>query len=444
MFPAEMAAVDAAAPEPVEVLIERAGAAVARHALELLGGRYGRRVAVVAGKGNNGADGRAAARRLAQAGVRVVVHDAADGPAALGTDVDLFIDAAYGTGFHGEYDAPDAGAAAVLAVDIPSGIDGVTGVERGAPARADVTVTFAALKPGLLFGAGPATAGEVVVADIGLDVGDPLVQRVEAADLAAAVPAREAVAHKWKAGCLVLAGSPGMGGAARLAATAAYRGGAGLVRIGTPGSDAPADAPVEAVGIDLATGDWVSAALEAAGRSRAAVIGPGFPPQDEATVRSVIAGLETPVVVDGGGLAAVAGHPELGSASSLVLTPHDGEFARLMGGEGPGADRIDAARRLADRYHAVVVLKGPTTVVADPSGGVRVVTEGDARLATAGTGDVLAGLVGAFIARGAEPFDAAWSAAFVHGRAGRLTPIAGATASDVLDSIGPARLELGA
>src|SRR2546423_4048186 len=163
-----MKAVDQAAPEPVEVLIERAGAAVARTALRMLGGGYGRDVVVVAGKGNNGADGRAAAVRLRKRGARVTVVDAADAPAQLPA-CDVVIDAAYGTGFHGEYKAPDPGGARVLAVDIPSGLVGLTGEAGEGAVRATVTVTFAALKPGLLLGRGATLAGAVEGVDIGLD-----------------------------------------------------------------------------------------------------------------------------------------------------------------------------------------------------------------------------------------------------------------------------------
>src|SRR5687767_13443292 len=147
--PDEMAAVDAAAPEPVDVLIGRAGRAVARAALAMLGGGYGRRVVVVAGKGNNGNDGREAAAHLRRRGVRVHVIDAADGPDVL-PGADLVIDAAYGTGFRGSYDPPSPGGAPVLAVDIPSGVDGLTGEVGGEALRAHRTVTFAAWKPGLL------------------------------------------------------------------------------------------------------------------------------------------------------------------------------------------------------------------------------------------------------------------------------------------------------
>jgi len=184
----EMRSVDAAALEHVaqEALVERAGTAVAVQAIRLLGGAYGRRVLVVAGKGNNGADGRVAARRLRRRGARVEIVDAVDAPDRIGASsgFDLVVDAAYGTGFRGEYRAPSVpGGVRVLAVDIPSGIDGDTGQAHGEPLRADVTVTFAAYKPGLLQGDGPSYAGRVIVADIGLDVSAVRAWIVEDADV---------------------------------------------------------------------------------------------------------------------------------------------------------------------------------------------------------------------------------------------------------------------
>src|SRR6516165_6698870 len=175
-----MQAADAAAPVPVDVLVRRAGWAVAAGAARLLGGCYGTRVVVVAGKGNNGADGRAAAATLARwgAGVRVLDAGALAGGAPL-PPADLVIDAAYGTGFRGEYDPPDPGPAPVVAVDIPSGLQGDTGAVRGRAVRAALTVTMAALKPGLLLGDGPDRSGRLEVADIGLPVGLPSAHLVE-------------------------------------------------------------------------------------------------------------------------------------------------------------------------------------------------------------------------------------------------------------------------
>ncbi len=446
LTPVEMTEVDRRAPEPVDVLVERSGAAVARAALDLLGGAYGRRVVVVAGKGNNGADGRAAARRLARRGVRVVVVDAASADPLPASD--LVVDAAYGTGLHGPYEAPDPAGAPVLAVDVPSGVDGTTGRAQGRPPRATATVALAALKPGLLLGDGPDLAGEVIVADIGLEVASAATAWVvEASDVSAWVPPTPRDAHKWRSSALVVAGSAPMTGAAVLAVAAAARSGAGMVRAGTPGrSDGPG-APVEAVGVDLAGPDWATAALEASARVDAALVGPGLgtAADDLDAVRRLVARLEVPVVVDGDGLRALGDHAAAvlaARSAPCVLTPHDGEAARLAGAP-PGPDRLAAARSLAARTGAVVLLKGPVTVVAEPGGQVRMVTTGDRRLATAGTGDVLAGVIVALLARGTAAFDAAAAGAWLHGRAGAAGPRWGLVASDLLDALRLARAEVG-
>jgi NAD(P)H-hydrate epimerase len=437
LTPDEMAAVDAAAPEPVEELIGRAGAAVARHVVDLLGGTYGRRVVVVAGKGNNGADGRAAAARLRPRGVRAAVVAATDAPERLPV-ADLVVDAAYGTGFRGTYQPPDPAGAPVLAVDVPSGVDGLTGTASGAPLAAVRTVTFAALKPGLLFHPGRALAGEVIVADIGLDVSGARTWVVTAPDVAGWLPARPAASHKWMAAVVLAAGSAGMTGAARLAAAAALRAGAGMVRVASPGVDHDPGLPTEVVGVAVPSAGWETAVGEQLGRAGAFVIGPGLglSAPNQVAVHHLVAEATVPTVVDGDGLtalgtgaAAVIGRRS--DAASVVLTPHDGEFARLAG-EPPGADRCAAARHLAATTGAVVLLKGPTTVVAQPEGQVRLSTAGDQRLATAGTGDVLAGVVGAFLARGADPFAAAAAGAWVHGTCADEGPGEGLVASDLV------------
>ena len=445
----EMRAVDARALRsvPEAVLVERAGTAVATWALRMLGGGYGRRVVVVAGKGNNGADGKVAAERLRRRGARVTVLDAADAPARLGPagEVHLVIDAAYGTGFRGEYRAPAVPAGVpVLAVDIPSGVDGDTGVACGEPLRADVTVTFAALKPGLLQGDGAVLGGRVEVADIGLDTSGARMALVEDADVAALLPRRARDAHKWQTALAVVAGSPGMTGAAALCARAAYRAGAGMVRVGVPGAE-PAELPVsEAVGTALPDRGWAGAALTMAERCRAGVIGPGLGrrPDTGAEVRAFLSQAPVPVVVDADGLFALGRGEEvpaaLGGAQTSgpprVLTPHDGEFARLAG-SAPGADRVAAATALAARCGAVVLLKGSTTVVAGPGDRVLVAAAGSSRLATAGTGDVLSGVIGAFLARGVAPVEAAALAAHVHGRAAALGASEGLMAGDLGDLV---------
>ncbi|MBV9409950.1 MAG: NAD(P)H-hydrate dehydratase [Acidimicrobiia bacterium] len=432
-----MKAVDEAAPEPTEVLVHRAGGAVARVAIEMLGGVYGRRVVVVAGKGNNGADGRDAADRLRRRGIRVQVIEAADAPARL-PDADLVIDAAYGTGFHGEYQAPDPGTAAVLAVDIPSGVNGLTGEATDGAVRADRTVTFAALKPGLLLGEGPDRTGVVDVVDIGLDVSGARASLVEGSDVAAWLPRRERDTHKWKSAVWVAAGSPGMTGAAEMWSRSAMRASAGLVRLGVPGLESP-PVPIEVVGRPLPRTEWADNVLEELDRFKAIVVGPGLGRTDEqgAAVRSLVSQAPTAAVVDADGLYALDSVEQAAEVISkrsrpTVLTPHEGEFARLSG-EKPGADRLEATRRLAAGTKATVLLKGSTTTVADPDGRVLLSATGDSRLATAGTGDVLSGVVGAFLAQGLDGLEAAAAGAWVHGTAAHLGWRRGLVAGDLLD-----------
>jgi NAD(P)H-hydrate epimerase len=444
--PEEMAAIDAAAAEPVEVLIERAGAAVARAAVDLLGGSYGKRIVVVAGKGNNGADGRAAATRLRRRGARVDVLDAASAPERL-PPCDLVVDAAYGTGFHGEHHASDPGGAPVLAVDIPSGVSGLTGEVGGWALQAVRTVTFAALKPGLLLEPGRGLAGEVVVADIGLDTSSASAGVVERADVASYLPSRAVDSHKWRAALIVVAGSPGMTGASRLVASAAQRAGAGMVRVGSPGVDDDRARPTEAVGVALPSRGWADTVLEAIGREHAIVIGPGLGTGDatQKGVRKVLAHTDLPAVVDGDGLTALgadAAEVLRDRAAATVLTPHDGEYERLAG-HPPPADRFAAARELAAATGAVVLLKGSVTVIAAPDGTVEVVTAGDSRLATAGTGDVLSGIIGALLAQGVVPLEAAAAGAWLHGRAAAHGPERGLVAGDLLDLLPRAFAEVG-
>jgi ADP-dependent NAD(P)H-hydrate dehydratase / NAD(P)H-hydrate epimerase len=435
--PAEMGDIDADAPEPVEVLIGRAGWATARAARRMLGRPAGRRVVVVAGPGNNGADGRAAAAVLSRSGVHCRVVDVADAPARLAGH-DLVIDAAYGTGFRGSYDAPEVAGAPVLAVDIPSGLDGLTGVPGGRVLRAQATVCFAALKPGLLLGAGAEHTGRIEVVDIGLDVGRARSWLLDATDLAARWPGRPRDTHKWQAACWVIGGSPGMTGAPRLATRGAQRAGAGYVRLSVPGSDVASTGPVEAVGVALPVSGWAGRVLTDVDRVAAVVVGPGLGAGDgtAAEVRHLLAGLTRPVVVDGDALSALGvGVEQLRDRSApTVLTPHDGEFTRLAG-RPPGPDRLADARELAARSGAVVLLKGPTTVVADPDGRVLVCRAGDQRLATAGTGDVLSGIIGALLAQGCDPWWAAGLAAEVHGRAAMLGPAIGLVAADVAELV---------
>jgi len=438
--PDEMRAVDAAASVPVDVLIERAGAAVARAAIDMLGGSYGRRVVVIAGSGNNGADGRVAARRLEALGVRVRVIDALQCPPTL-PSVDLVIDAAFGTGFRGNWHAPDAGSTPVLAVDLPSGLD-PWGRSGNRVLRADRTVTFAALKPALLFADGAASAGRIEIADIGLTAGSVVgaygVHLVEEADVSEWLPHRRVDAHKWNAAVRVVAGSRDMPGAAALASAAALRTGAGLVQVSSPDVDRASDLPVESLHRQLVGISWADEALNGLDRFHALVLGPGLGRADHtaANTRTLAVHAQLPVVIDGDGLFALAWNAE-GAARLLrqrdaptILTPHDGEH-QVLTGALPGPDRITAARRLAADTRSIVLLKGPTTVVADPEGEVLLVRAGDERLATAGTGDVLAGIIGALLARRVPPLRAAAMGAYLHGLAAGLGPREGLLAGDL-------------
>jgi len=440
---AEMRDADARAPVPVDVLIGRAGWAVATAASRMLGGAYGRRVVVVAGKGNNGADGRAAAAVLARHGAQVRLVE----PGAPVGTADLVVDAAFGTGFRGAYRAPDPAAAAVLAVDIPSGVHGDSGEASETAVRATRTVTMAAWKPGLLLGAGADLAGSVEVADIGLPVGEPRTHLIEDADRAW-LPARPRNTHKWVSAVWIVAGSPGMQGAPALCSRAAQRAGAGMVHLGSPGLRASEHPAGEAVAVGLPAEGWDAVVAGEIERFGAVVIGPGLGHGDAIRdgLRRLVSTGSVPLVIDADGLTALGTASEAAaaigcrpaSAGPVVLTPHDGEFARLAGNP-PGTDRLASVRDLASRTGAVVLLKGSTTVVGEPGGEAVLSASGDARLATAGTGDVLSGILGAFLAQGVgrgglhEGMRAAALAAHVHGRAAARGHRVGLVAGDLPD-----------
>jgi NAD(P)H-hydrate epimerase len=429
--PARMAEIDAAAADHVDELIERAGRAVARVALRMLGGTYGRRVVVLVGPGNNGADGRVAARHLSRWGVRVVTIDALDAPPSLPA-ADLVIDAAFGNGLARPYTAPAvAPATPVLAVDIPSGVDGLTGERLGAPLRADATVTFQATKPGLVFEPGRSLAGEVEVVDIGLALGEVRTHAVDDHDVAALIEAPAADDHKWRSGVRIVGGAPGMTGAASLAARAAQRCGAGIVQLAMPGSRGD-EGPTEAVGDPLPLEGWAGDAFSRIDdRIRAVLIGPGLGSVDDEALKLASA-VDRPVVFDGDALQPALVPLLAQRRAATVLTPHDGEWHRIAGGDT--LDRLAATRAFAEAHSVTVVRKGPSTIIAEPDGSARVVTSGTPALATAGTGDVLAGAVVALLAGGHGAVDAATIAAHIHGAAGAaLGP--GLVASEVADAL---------
>jgi ADP-dependent NAD(P)H-hydrate dehydratase / NAD(P)H-hydrate epimerase len=441
----EMRAADAAALSTVshETLVERAGTAVGHAALRLLGGAYGRHVTVVAGKGSNGADGRVAAAFLTRRGARVTLIAAAEAPSTL-APCHLVIDGAYGTGFRGSYDAPAVPPGVpVLSIDIASGVDADSGAASGTPFRATRTVTFAAYKTGLLQGAGPTFCGEIEVADIGIPLAAPRAELIEDADVTAWLPRRPRQSHKWSTALGIASGSVGMEGSAILCTRGAMAAGAGMIRLGNPG-DPVANWPTEAVRMRLEGPRWADAFLHATEKCRAVVIGPGLgtDPTTQEEIRAVIAATPHPLVIDADAITALglaeAARPILASRTeATILTPHDGEYARLAGSP-PGDDRLAAARDLAGRLGATLLLKGPLTAVATPTGAsdndtpeVLLASAGVPALATAGTGDVLSGVIGAFLARGMAGPRAAALAAHVHGRAAARGRPEGLVAGDL-------------
>jgi NAD(P)H-hydrate epimerase len=467
LTPAEMAEADRqaiAGGTPVEVLMERAGRAVARAVRRECGGIYGARVVIVCGKGNNGGDGLVAARVLRGWGARVHVFELERGvdPAALTVALgraDVVVDAMFGTGFRGELEGDAAAVADTarafdrvvrIAVDIPSGVDGRTGAASGPVLPADLTVCFAALKPGLCFEPGRALAGAVEVVDIGIDVPPPKLDGVgvtEGRDVVACIPRRTIDAHKWSVGGLfVVGGSSGMTGAPLMVSHAAMRAGAGIVWCGVPGHDAAAAGSGSEVitkalpatddgALDQAAADVV---LDGLSRFGACVIGPGLgtAPMTASAVRRLVSDAPVPLLLDADGLNALAGDLELvhDRSAPTVLTPHEGEYQRLTG-HGVGADRIAAARELAEQSGAVVLLKGPTTVTVGPDGRVALNLTGGSWLATAGTGDVLSGIVGGLLAQGVEPFAAAAAGAWLHGRAADVAGHTGLVAGDLIAAL---------
>ena len=499
LSPAEASALDRAAQErgnAAETLMESAGREVAGAAVRLAGGTYGRRAVVVAGKGNNGGDGLVAARHLDVWGTRVTVvllEDRSREPAAMNLSrlartavrvrpwsaellerelarADVAVDAIFGTGFRGAPDgvfaaaieALNDGDVPVVAVDIPSGVNGETGAVESVAVRADITVTFGAAKPGVVFPPGSTHAGIVEVADIGFppDLVRSDLALLETEDVAGWLPRRDEDTHKRASGfVVVIGGSRAMTGAVSLMARAAYRSGAGLVAAGVPSSVLPVvqGAVREAVFAPLPETDegTVSGGTERLselmGQAGALAIGPGMTTDERtsAWVRELVRGSEIPVVLDADGLNAFAGRAsELADRKAdLVLTPHAGEFSRLSGvsAKDLAGDRVGHARKLAAETQAVVLLKGTRTLVASPDGSVRVNPTGGPFLATGGTGDVLTGMIAGLLARRLAPADAASAAAFVHGVAGSAAAEAsgeGTTASDVLERVAEAFVEV--
>jgi hydroxyethylthiazole kinase-like uncharacterized protein yjeF len=437
-------------PETAGELMERAGAQAALVALN----RYplARRWTVVCGGGSNGGDGRVMARHLEHAGKQALIVDAKAGETDLG-EPDAIADALFGTGFQGEprpesaalIDRMNAAGVPTLAVDLPSGVDASTGEIAGAAVRADATVTFHGPKIGLVVAPGRFHAGEVHVADIGLDATETR-DRLVTTRLLRRVPRRSAADNKYTAGhVLVVGGSRGLTGAPSLTAMAALRADAGYVTLAAPASTLgvfehrlieAVKRPLPDEGGLVAPGA-ADAVIELAAKASALALGPGLGrgtgPKE--LVRRLLAELELPVVVDADALFELE---PVDWPAPRVLTPHEGELGRLLGRDSKeiAAHRLVSVREAAERFGCVVLLKGADSLVAAPDGAVLVSGLGLPSLATAGTGDVLTGVVAAFLAKGMEPQLAAAAAAAAQQRASvEASQRAGLVASDLLDAL---------
>lgn len=489
--PKQMAAADEAAivaGTPADVLMDRAGRAVARAVLDIAGHRYGLHVAIVCGKGNNGGDGFVAAHALSRHGASANVFsvgdiEANDGAAsrhltrwkATGGRIhpfrpdalehaDVVVDALFGTGFHGEIRGEAATAieaingcdVPIVAIDIPSGVDGSTGRCHGPCVTADLTVAMGAEKIGTAVGEGASKAGTVIVADIGIPVTEAVASSVEPLDVARVLPRRSDDSHKRSSGSVVvLAGSDQMTGAAVLTARAAFRAGSGYVNLASTAAVRSAAAEtIPEVVIKVATDhavlgpDVLDEMREFLDRADAVAIGPGLgtgDPQRELVAR-VLAEIELPVVADADALNVLAWDTSVldGRNAPLVLTPHPAELARLLDIETSAVqdDRLATATEAARKLGCVVVSKGHRSLIAGPDGEVFVDPAGGAELATAGTGDVLTGVCASYLAAGLDSVTAAWAATYVHGAAGALAALdrgsGGVVAWDVAENLGDA------
>ena len=445
---------------PEGALMQRAAHALSVHCGQLLGRVYGSSVVLIVGSGSNGGDALHAGARLARRGARVnavlldperahagglaalrraggLTASTVDGRALIDS-ADLVVDGILGIGGHGGLRGPAAelaeaaSAKLTVAVDLPSGVDADTGAVGDSAIRADATVTFGALKAGILCDPGASRAGEIRLVDIGLgaDLPEPHTFVLEASDVAELLRNPGASDDKYTRGVVgILAGSPSYPGAGVLTTGAALRGDVGMVRyLGLAPDPIRARYP-EVVVHEGAKPHEV--------RVQAWVIGSGLGTDDDAMslLRDALS-TDLPALVDADGITLLAREPDLvrERRAPTVLTPHDREFARIAG--EPGADRLGAARRAADDLGARVLLKGNATIVAEPGGRAYLNTTGSPWLATAGSGDVLSGVIGSFLAAGVDAALAAAAGAHLHGVAGQLAGAGGpSTAADVLAAL---------
>lgn len=490
---------------PGVVLMENAGAAVVRCMEKEMKSLAGKRFSVLCGRGNNGGDGFVVARYLANAGARVKVflfsgEKETTGDAAVHLDVllqmgvdileiagdrdwdrlkvamsfsECLVDALLGTGFHGELSPIFAQAVAtmnesgkpIFAVDVPSGVQASDGAVFQDAVRATWTVTFGLPKPGLLQYPGAEYAGKIFIDPIGIPAAllhDQAIKQniLQAGEVRTKIPLRPANYHKGKCGwALILAGAEGYTGAAALAATGALRAGAGRVTLGVAERiyGILAEKLTEVMVQPLLNGDGgvlsmdsLEGIQELAEKADVLALGPGMgrAPVTMGLVRELIKTSPLPLVIDADALHVIAKEPDLFASCAVppVLTPHPGEMAAMtgLGVKEIQENRLEIAKKFAAEWNSILVLKGAATVVALPDGEIYINTTGNAGMATGGTGDVLTGMIAAFIAQGCSSRDAALLGVYLHGLAGDLVAknhVIGMTAGEVATAI-PAALRL--
>lgn len=435
--PREMGEIDRIASDttPIAALMENAGRAVAR---AVRGWTRPCRVLVLCGPGNNGGDGYVAARRLAECGWPVAVAATAEpspggdaarasalyrGPrvpfsVAEAARADLVLDAVFGAGLSRPLAEPAvavlSAARRLVAVDMPSGVDGATGSPLGYAPKAELTVTFFRAKPGHLLHPGREFVGALQVHDIGVSASilDQVGVRTWRNEPGLwRLPVLTPASHKYTRGVVSLCAGESMPGAARLAAAGARAAGAGVVRIA---AGVMADAlRLGPPGLIVDSAPLPELLKDT--RRRVWICGPGLTPEEAGLILPQLLAASRCVLADAGALTWAASMPER-LRGVAVITPHEGEFTRLFG--PPGADPLGAARQTARRINAVVVLKGATTIVASPDGRAALNIHATPALGTAGSGDTLTGVIGALLAAGMAPWDAACAGVWLHGEAG--------------------------
>lgn len=500
-LPNEMKKIDQIAIEkfgiPGLLLMENAALAIAEKACEMLSYDNTKKIVAIAGKGNNGGDAFAAARHLHQWGfpvsvISLVPRGCITGDAlsflqileSIGIEIsyiddvsfvqeallrlekpDLILDGIFGTGIHGAVTGVYAAAveaindspAKVLSIDIPSGINGETGQMCGVAVRADETVTFAAAKPGLFQYPGRSHAGNITVAEIGIppaaaEMAGVKGELLDLPGVCSLLPDRKIDGHKGTFGrILIITGSTGMTGAGTLCAKAAFKAGSGLVYLAVPKSLAGIYAVTipEAIVIPqddcdgVISGENADELLKLSDSMDAVVLGPGLStaPQVAKWVNSFVKGCKKPMVLDADALNVLEAVTLRMKQAPAVATPHPGEFARLTGNAVKDilADRVAQAVQFSRQNNTAVALKGAGTVVAFPDGRYRINTSGHSCLAVAGSGDVLAGIVGSLIGQGIPHEQALALAVFIHGRCGEVlageNDLSGFTADELCGAI---------